>query len=343
MSTSSTLLSCTGAAAGLAAVWMLAGLSERSTLRVSARVGVVAAVGLVGEAVVYGRATSGLRSELALALLFGVTSVLALVVGAAKLEGALYDNSGARAVRRSTGVVSGTFLGMAAVGAATLGSSGISLAQARVGWALMFPLVAGALAVFIDRPRYAGVGWLASGRQWLLAPLVGGALLVGARFQLVTAAPMAARVAARAPAAAVVAPAASIPNQAALALAPQHGAADAASAAPPERTAPIDKLLIDGLKTRGMVQSDVLGGVRRRMDRLLACSADPKNQQSGALALKVGIDQSGSVSYARATGGDLVGTPLADCLLPAFYKMGFAAPASNGAHFEITLRVANTP
>lgn len=54
--------------------------------------------------------------------------------------------------------------------------------------------------------------------------------------------------------------------------------------------------------------------------------------------MRVGIDASGSVGFVRTTGGDLVGTPLAACLLPAFYKMGFAAPASNSAHFEITLR-----
>ena len=35
---------------------------------------------------------------------------------------------------------------------------------------------------------------------------------------------------------------------------------------------------------------------------------------------------------------ELVGTPLAACLLPVFYKMGFAAPPSNNAYFEITLR-----
>ena len=74
------------------------------------------------------------------------------------------------------------------------------------------------------------------------------------------------------------------------------------------------------------------------MERLQACLADPKNQQSGLLTLKVGIDPSGSVTYTRPTGGDLSGTPLAACLLLVFYKMGFAAPASNSANFEITLR-----
>jgi hypothetical protein len=87
-----------------------------------------------------------------------------------------------------------------------------------------------------------------------------------------------------------------------------------------------------------MVEADARGGVERRMTKLQACLADPNNRQSGALSLKIGIDAAGSVSYSKATGGDLVGTPLAACLLPVFYKMGFAAPASNSAYFEITLR-----
>jgi hypothetical protein len=99
------------------------------------------------------------------------------------------------------------------------------------------------------------------------------------------------------------------------------------------------ELQIEAVVTRGMLEADARGGVTRRWKRLQTCMDDPKNQQNGTLSLKVGIDPSGSVSYSKATAGDLVGTPLAACLLPAFYNMGFAAPASNSAAFEITLRV----
>ena len=98
------------------------------------------------------------------------------------------------------------------------------------------------------------------------------------------------------------------------------------------------QLQVEAVTTRGLLEADARGGVERRKAKLQACLAEPSNQQSGALSLKIGIDASGSVSYSKATGGDLVGTPLATCLLPVFYKMGFAAPASNGAYFEITLR-----
>jgi hypothetical protein len=90
--------------------------------------------------------------------------------------------------------------------------------------------------------------------------------------------------------------------------------------------------------SRGLLEADVRGGVERRKDKLQACMSDSGHQQSGDLVLKVGIDSGGSVGYVRPVGGELVGTPLAACLLPAFYQMGFAAPASGQAYFEITLR-----
>src|SRR4051812_1230266 len=101
MSTPSTLLLCAGAAASLAGVWTLAGLSEKSTMRSTPRVLAAAAIGLLGEAIVYGRSPAELRGELALPLLFGLASVVALAVGAAKIEAALADKDGARVVRRS--------------------------------------------------------------------------------------------------------------------------------------------------------------------------------------------------------------------------------------------------
>jgi hypothetical protein len=77
-----------------------------------------------------------------------------------------------------------------------------------------------------------------------------------------------------------------------------------------------------------MLDADARGGVELRTDRLQACLAHPKNDQKGTLSLKIGIDSAGSVSYSKATGGDLKDTPLGACLLAVFYKMGFAAPPS---------------
>ena len=96
---------------------------------------------------------------------------------------------------------------------------------------------------------------------------------------------------------------------------------------------------VDTMTARGLLEADARGGVARRMDRLQACLADPKNNQHGVLSLKVGVDASGSVSHSKAVGGDLGGTPLGSCLLAVFYKMGFAATTANSANFQITLRV----
>lgn len=356
MSTPSTLLLCAGAAASLAGVWTLAGLSESSQLRSTPRVVGATAIGLLGQAIVYGRSPAELRGELLLPLLFGGASVLALAVGAAKVEAALVDRDGPRVVRRCAGIVAGTFFGMAAVGAASFDLSSGSLAQARLGWALMFALVAATLGVFAQRARYAGVGLRSLGaRAWVLA-LVSAALLVGAfltagaaRVRVAMAATPATTVPAR-PSAAEPQPAATPSTSWAVApvaaesaaplanaVASAQASAGLAPAAPPAGEP--GTLQVDAITARGLLEADARGGVARRIDRLQACLADPKNNQHGVLSLKVGVDASGSVSYSKAVGGDLGGTPLGSCLLAVFYKMGFAATTANGANFHITLRV----
>ncbi|HEV8246275.1 MAG TPA: hypothetical protein VGP93_10930, partial [Polyangiaceae bacterium] len=121
--------------------------------------------------------------------------------------------------------------------------------------------------------------------------------------------------------------------------APTAGSSAAPSTAPSTGLAAApSEIRIESIATRGLLEADVRGGIERRFGRLQACLAEPKAGQSGTLTLKVGIDSAGGVVYSRTTGGDLVGTPLAGCLLAVFYKMGFAAPKPGSASFEITLR-----
>jgi hypothetical protein len=338
-------------------------LSEKSTMRSTPRVLAAAAIGLLGEAIVYGRSPAELRGELALPLLFGLASVVALAVGAAKIEAALADKDGPRVVRRSAGIVAGAFFGMGAVGAASLDLSSGSLSQARLGWALMFALVASVLVVFAERARYAGVGLLALGKRSLVLGLVGLGLILGA--QLTAAAQTsraedAPRTETASPAAASSAdpdaplPLAPVPDasaplaDAAASAAPLGSTPPGASTAPgtlasaapaPSAVGEPGTVQIDAITTRGMLDADVRGGVERRMDKLQACLQDPKNQQKGALSLKIGVDPMGSVTYSKAMAGDLSGTPLGSCLLAVFYKMGFAGTSASNAHFEITLHV----
>ncbi len=358
------LLLCTGAAASLAGVWSLAGLSESSPLRGSPRVLGAVGAGLVGALVVYQRAPQALRAELLLPGLFAVASVLALAAGAAKLEAALADRDGPRAVRRASGLVIGTYWGMVAVGTASLELVLSSLSHARLGWSYMLPLVAAALVVFANRVRLAGAGAILLGRRGLTVVAVGIALLCSARAVVhptsasaateppqpapsaelsVTAEP----VLAAAPSDSAAAPSSAQPDSAAppapsaapadSAVAPAPSAAPADSAVAPALGTP-GELVVEKLEAHGLFEADARGGVQRRFDKLQACLALPNNQQRGSLTLKIGIDANGSVTHSRALTGDLVGTPLAACLLPVFYKMGFAAPSADNAYFEITLR-----
>lgn len=335
------VLLCAGAASSLAAVWALAGLSERSGLRATPRVLAAAGLGVLGLGALHWLAPGELRGELALPALFGVACVLSLAAGAAKLEAALAERDGARALRRATGLVAGTFLGMAAVAAVSLELVVSSLSHARFGWSYVLPLVAAALVVFARRGGLAGAGALSLGRRGLVLGLAAVVLLGLARLVVgpkpVAAAPGAASAEPSPGALSAVDAAAVAPS---LAPSPSVAAVEAVSSAAAPEIAPAapGELQVEGVVSRGMLEADARGGVQRRFDRLQACLAEPKNQQSGALTLRVGISGGGSVRFVRASGGELVGTPLAACLLPLFYKMGFAAPASSDAGFDITLR-----
>lgn len=372
------LLLCAGAVASLAGVWALAGLSERSPLRVTPRVAIATLIGLGIVAVLYGRAPRELRSELALPLLFGAASLLALAVGAAKLDAALADKNGPRAVRRASGLVAGAVLGMGAVGAASLDLSASSLVHARFGWGFMFAVVVGSLIVFSGRAQYAGAGLVALGQRAFVLALVALALLAGAQLTVAapappitpapdpavavpsetapvaadsdTAAPSAAAPSAAVPAASgdaaappapTLAPTPASPSADSASSAAAPSAAPAPGSAPPgsAATSSTGRIEIGEVTTRGLLEADARGAIEYRKDRFEACLADAKNDQHGSLTFKVGVDRSGSVAYIKPTEGDLKGTPLADCLLRVFYKMGFAAPPSDTASFHVTLRV----
>ncbi|HYP86955.1 MAG TPA: hypothetical protein VEQ59_02355, partial [Polyangiaceae bacterium] len=364
------LLLCAGAAASLGSVWTLAGLAESAPTRGSARLAAAVAAGLFIEGLLLVRAPAELRGDLSLPLLFGSASLFALAIGAAKIEAALSSKDGPRVVRRSAGIVIGAVLGMAAIGAASLDLSSSSLSHARLGWAFMFALLASVLVVFSGRARYAGAGLLALGSRALLLSLVAAALLGGALLTVSASEPSASTsvatfsdgpgataasaelrdrpdpaasgapgeaYSADAPSAAPLASdsAAPAPSDAPLAATPAS-AAPSASAATPGAAGTIE---IGTITARGTMDADVRGGVTHRLERLQACLSDPKNSQHGSLELKIGIDPSGSTSLVRPTGGDLKDTPLATCLVRVFYKMGFAAPASDNASFNIALRV----
>ena len=179
------VLLCAGAAAGLSGVWTLSGLSESSSVLRTPRVIVAALTGLLGLVAVHFRAPAEIRGDLALPALFGLTSVLALAAGAAKLDAALLERDGARAVRRAVGLLAGSLLGMAAVAAVSLELELTSLGHARLAWAYMLPIVLSLLIVFASRARLAGAAALSLGVRALVVVAVGLVLLAFARTTVV--------------------------------------------------------------------------------------------------------------------------------------------------------------
>jgi hypothetical protein len=342
------VLLCAGAACSLAGVWALAGLSERSNMRSSGRVLGAAALGLLALPMLYFMSPAASRAGLLLPLLFGVASMIALAVGAAKLDAALAEKDGPRALRRAAGLIAGSALSMAAIAAVSVELLGTLPIAARFGWACMVPLTAAAVVVFAQRTRLAGGGALALGPRALVLSVAALMLLGIARFT-VRPQPMespptpAATVLGDAPAPPPppVEPLPAEPAAPPLSASAVPAPAPSLSAAPPAAGAP-GELLIETVVSKGLLEADARGGVQRRFERMQACLAEPANQQNGALTLRITLDAGGSVTHVRPTGGELVDTPLAVCLLPVFYQMGFAAPAAGGGHFEITLR-APTP
>ncbi len=340
----------------------MAGMSESSGLRGTPRVLGVAVLALAGLAGAHFAAPSWLRAELLLPGLFGLVSVLSLVAGAAKLEDAVESKEGPRALRRAAGLLVGSLLGIAALGAASLELLVSSPSHARWGWAHALPLVAGVLLVFAQRTRLIGSAALALGRPALVLSSLGLLGLVGARVLVVPQGRAPVAEASLAPAAPVLAakPELEPVLAPAVEVKPAVSAGEPVSALPSASAAPLlpappsslgspgsADLQIEALVTKGMLEADVRGGVMRRFALLEACVGAEASRPAGSLTLKVGIDEAGSVAYSRVVeaegAGELAGSSLAKCLLPVFYRMGFAAPRVGAASFSITLRVGRAP
>jgi hypothetical protein len=118
------------------------------------------------------------------------------------------------------------------------------------------------------------------------------------------------------------------------------GVAPAQVSPAPSSAARAGELRLEFADTRNIFEADARGGMERRIAKLEACAAERSNLH-GALTLRVGIDDTGSVKYAAPIGGNLAATPLADCLLGHVYRMGFASPRTPSASFTVTIHVAS--
>jgi hypothetical protein len=91
-----------------------------------------------------------------------------------------------------------------------------------------------------------------------------------------------------------------------------------------------------------VLQSGASAIIERRRDLLESCAAHGGLEEAGTLSARVVVAAGGGASSVTPIDGNLVGTPVADCLIRAFYHMGFPPPVSKPATVVVTLRVAPT-
>jgi len=350
-------LSCIVNAAGM--VWLLGpgGLQAR---RFSSRVGLALFVGLLGLA-----PTLAFRQASAIGpALLAVSSLGALALGASQLEAAVALRDNLRAARIASNLLTGVWLGLCAIAAASLALSASTLAlavqgkapageawvaamsAARLSWLHTFPLVGAALVVFAGRLQLAGLGAATSLGSALPVALIAAVGIVGGRHGLrndaqimaeAAAVPLPSRMARPqlAPAPSVVSSAERpepVPPPASAAPAPSAAVPPAATGRP---------IAIEALTATGILEADARTGIERRMKLLDECAAKTPLTQPGTLRSRVFIDPNGSVLAVKPLGGEHADTPFAQCAMLSYYRMGFASKGTS-ASFEVTLRAAPT-
>jgi len=337
---------------------------------VSFRVAAALFLGVLGWA-------AGVRVGRVPALLPAVLAIVAigsLVAGASRLEAALRARAERTSPIAAGLLVSGAWLGVAAIAVSSFTLSAIDVRaqlaaqlspdwmlaahKARFGWFHAIPLVAAALIVFVGRLGITGAGIKRLGGPWFSVALGCAVFVAGTRYGLpralrwapaptaspvpklvtTTPSPPAALPAQAEPSGATASPlplpppSASTPDAVA---APDTGADPDASA--PEQPSGSEMIRIESLSASGILEKDARGGLLRRLNLLEECVVKARLTAPGTLSARLSIDANGSVPTLRITGGDLVGTPFAVCVMKAFYRTGFAS-GNASAYIELTLR-----
>ncbi len=88
----------------------------------------------------------------------------------------------------------------------------------------------------------------------------------------------------------------------------------------------------------GVLEADVGATIERRRQLLENCAKG--GADAGTLSMQVLISAGGGASRVAPVGGELMTTPLAECMTLAFYHMGFPPPLSKPASILVKLRIA---
>jgi hypothetical protein len=337
--------------------------------RISPRLAWACAVGGLGLLAVLPSALSGPRGA-SFPTILALSSMIAVGLCALALEPLARHGPRDRAVAIVRRLLGGAWLGVAAIAAASLAGAAASLLAwsraghfrrgawaaaelaGRLGWLHALPLIGMMLVIFAKRRELAGLATLTAGGRWLGLALAAGLSLGAGRHVLSQERD---RVAAQADAEAPVPPAPpALPSAAvelpsavvelpSAAVAVSAPIASASAPATSETDLPAGGLVnVESIAVNGVLQSGAEAIIERRRNLLESCAARGGLEQAGTLSARVVVAAGGGATSVTPVSGDLVGTPLADCLIRAFYHMGFPPPLSKPATVLVTLRVAPT-
>jgi hypothetical protein len=274
-----------------------------------------------------------------------------------------------RATACARDLLGGAWLGTAAIAAASLAGTAASVIAmdtagqsspagwataelvGRLGWWHALPVAGMSLVVFARRIGLAGMGALSAGGKWLGLGLAAGLSLgVGhhvlaqerERLQAQAGSPGDAGLAelqANPEAVQPATPTASSPPADATST---PAPAASAPTAPEPDTAAVALVKVESVAVAGTLQSGIVDAVERRRSLLESCARRGGLEETGTLSVRVIVAAGGGAASVVPTGGELAGTPLGDCMLRAFYHMGFPPPVAKPGTAVITLRVAPT-
>ncbi len=338
--------------------------------RISARFAIACAVGGFGLIWVLSSAIHGPKGA-SFPTILALSSTIAVALCALALEPLVHQGPRDRMASTVRRLVGGAWLGVAAIAAASLAGAAAGLLAwspagrvshgalvaaeraGRLGWLHALPLIGMVLVVFVRRTELVGLATLSAGRRWLGLTLAAGLSLGAGRYVL---AQERTRVAAEADAACALAPAAPPPPTSVAAglasIAPELPSIGVAGSAPQGSASPTSSadtdpgagavISVASLQASGVLEAGVSTPIDRRRNLLERCAERGGLHEAATLSVRIVVGVEGGAASVTPTGGDLTGTPVGDCLMRAFYHMGFPPPLSKPATVALTLRVAPT-
>ena len=336
---------------------------ESTWERISPRLAWACAVGGLGLLAVLPSALRGPRGA-SFPTILALSSMIAVGLCALALEPLARHGPRDRAAAIVRRLLGGAWLGVAAIAAASLAGAAASLLAwsraghvrlgawgaaelaGRLGWLQALPLIGMLLVIFAGRTKLAGFATLSAGGRWVGVALAAGLSLGAGRLVLsqerdrVTAqADMEARAAPTPPGPPPLASSAvALPSAAVAESAP---IASASASAMAEADPPAGALVkVEAIEVNGVLEASASTILERRRNLLESCAARDRLEEAATLSVRVVVATSGGAASVTPISGDLMGTPLADCLVRAFYHMGFPPPLSKPATVVLTLRVA---